>query len=246
AFAAIGAIVLALLVLRLPDDAPRSEAKGQIVAYPAIGGAGAGVAREESVATPLRWRDPRVLPWHLIGVIGGHGHAVLLGVIGFLVIDRLGVSPGGGGDVGAAQQAVGIVMMAGAGAQLLAQWALIPHLGLGPKRLMIWGLAIGGAGAALTAFAETLHALTIGFAIVSLGMGLFRPGYTAGPSLAVEEEEQGAVAGMVTSVNGFAFIAAPAAGVLIYGLWAPLPFLIVAGVFAALAAWIWLRVDNVT
>ena len=34
AFAAIGAIVLFLLVLRLPDDTPRSEAKGQIVGLP--------------------------------------------------------------------------------------------------------------------------------------------------------------------------------------------------------------------
>ena len=37
AFAGIGAIVLALLILRLPDDTPKSEAKGPIAAYPALG-----------------------------------------------------------------------------------------------------------------------------------------------------------------------------------------------------------------
>ena len=58
----------------------------------------------------------------------------------------------------------------------------------------------------------------MGFALASLGFGLFRPGFTSGASLAVAPHEQNAVAGMVTSVNGVAFIAAPAAGVLLYGL----------------------------
>ena len=49
--------------------------------------------------------------------------------------------------------------------------------------------------------------MTLGFALASLGFGLFRPGFTSGASLAVEPHEQNAVAGMVTSVNGVAFIA---------------------------------------
>ena len=57
----------------------------------------------------------------------------------------------------------------------------------------------------------------MGFALASLGFGLFRPGFTSGASLAVGADEQNAVAGMVTSVNGVAFIAAPAAGVALYG-----------------------------
>jgi len=247
AFALVGLAVAIALKLMLPDDQPRHAARGGIAHEPSLGGiASARVETGPSSTRRLRWTDRRVARWLLAGAIGGHGHAALLGVIGFLVIDRLGVSPGGaGGDAGAAQQAVGIVMMAGAGAQLLAQWGIIPRLALPPKRLLVWGLAIGAVGAVLTAFAETLHALTIGFAVVSLGMGLFRPGYTSGPSLAVEEDEQGALAGMVTSVNGVAFIAAPAAGVLVYGLWAPLPFVIVAGVFGGLAAWAWVRVEEV-
>src|SRR3954470_8922187 len=83
-FAAIGLPVLALVVLRLPDDTPRSGARGEVVDYPSMGGflvgsrerggdggaggGGAGSGR-------LRWRDPRVLRWHIIGVVGGHGNA---------------------------------------------------------------------------------------------------------------------------------------------------------------------------
>jgi hypothetical protein len=42
---------------------------------------------------------------------------------------------------------------------------------------------------------------------------------------------------MVTSVNGVAFIAAPALGVLLYGFSIPLPFLATAILMLALAAW---------
>ena len=40
-FAAIGAVVLVAIALRLPDDTPPNPARGQIVEYPSIGGGGA-------------------------------------------------------------------------------------------------------------------------------------------------------------------------------------------------------------
>jgi len=231
AFALIAAIVLVLIVLRLPDDTPRNPARGQIVAYPAIGGAGSEAAPEESEPSTLRWRDPRVLPWHMIGIVGGHGHAVLLGVIGFLVIDRLNL------PLDHAQQWIAIVLMAGAGASLLAQWWLIPQLGLSPRQLVIWGSILAAAGAAQTGLAGGVYGMTLGFALASLGFGLFRPGFTAGASLAVGAHEQNEVAGQVTSVNGVAFVAGPALGVAFYGLGLALPFLAIAVLMIALAAW---------
>jgi MFS family permease len=231
AFALIAAIVLVLVVLRLPDDTPRNPARGQIVAYPAIGGGGAEAAPEENLQVALSWRDPRVLPWHMIGVIGGHGQAVLLGVIGFLVIDRLML------PLGHAQQWIAIVLMAGAAASLFAQWWLIPQLGLSPRQLVLWGSLVAAGGAAMTGLAQGVYALTIGFALVSLGFGLFRPGFTSGASLAVGPDEQNEVAGQVTSVNGVAYVAGPALGVGLYWFGLPLPFLATAALMLALAAW---------
>jgi MFS family permease len=230
AFAAIGALVLVALVLRLPDDTPRGPAKGQIASYPSIG-IGAAPAEESNEPGRLAWRDPRVLPWHLIGTVGGHGHAALLGVIGFLVIDRLEL------PLDQAQQWIAIVMMAGAAASLCAQWWLIPQLGLDPRQLVLWGSLVAALGAAATGLSEGVYGITMGFALASLGFGLFRPGFTSGASLAVAPHEQNAVAGMVTSVNGVAFIAAPAAGVALYGLALPLPFLATAALMLGLAAW---------
>ena len=61
-----------------------------------------------------------------------------------------------------------------------------------------------------------LHTITVGFAICSLGFGLFRPGFTSGASLAVGRAEQGQAAGIVAAVNGSAYIVAPAIGVWLY------------------------------
>ena len=243
-FAAIGALVLTALALRLPDDTPRTEAKGEVVSYPSIGGIGggptAGSAKEAAVAKRRRkpvppprlaWRDPRVLPWHLIGIAGGHGHAALLGVIGFLVIDRLAL------PLDHAQQWIAIVLIAGAFASLLAQWWLIPQLGLDPRQLVIWGSLLAAAGLVVTGVSRGAYGIVMGFALASMGFGLFRPGFTSGASLAVAPHEQNAVAGMVTSVNGVAFVAAPAVGVLLYTLAIPVPFVASAVLMAGLAAW---------
>lgn len=245
-FAFLGCLVWLAVTFLLPNDTPRHKARGTISSEPSIGGLSVASAParddldddDDGPAGRLRWRDRRILPWLLVGVLGGHGHAVILGVIGFLVIDRLAV------PLGEAQQAIGIVLMAGAGATLLAQWGLIPHLKVPPKRLVIWGFVLGVAGCLVTAAVTSLHGMTLGFAITSMGMGLFRPGFTSGASLAVNRAEQGQVAGMVASVNGAAFVAAPALGVLIYGFWMPLPFLISAALFGVLIIWAAFKLDD--
>ena len=230
-FAIVGAVVFALIVTRLPDDTPRSEARGQIVAYPSLGGSEPPPISDDPAPARLRWRDPRVLPWHVMGIVGGHGQAVMLSVVGFLIIDRLSL------PLDHAQQWIAIVLIVGALATLLGQWWLIPQLKLGPRELVIWGSIVGAVGTAVTGVAESMYGITIGYAVASLGFGLFRPGFTSGASLAVGQHEQNAVAGMVTSVNGIAYIAAPAAGVALYMLSLPLPFLVTAFVMLALAAW---------
>jgi MFS family permease len=234
-FAAIGALVLLAVVLRLPDDTPKSGARGAIMNYPSIGGTASATERRSKEPVQLRWRDPRIFAWHMIGVVGGHGHAALLGVIGFLVIDRLSL------PLADAQQWIAVVLIAGAAATLLAQWWLIPQFAMGPRHLVLWGSLLSAIGAAATGLAGTIYGIVIGFAVASLGFGFFRPGFTSGASLAVSPDEQNAVAGMVTSVNGVAFIAAPALGVALYMLARPLPFLVTAALMLGLALWTWLR-----
>ena len=65
--------------------------------------------------------------------------------------------------------------------------------------------------------AGDLHLIALGYAIASLGFGLFRPGTTAGTSLAVTRAEQGQASGIVASLAGASYIYAPALGVWLYG-----------------------------
>jgi MFS family permease len=241
-FAAIGVSVLIALRLHLPDDMPRFEARGTVSPYPTSASV-AGVQSDDDSPQPdsgapraaLAWSDPRTKPWLLAGFLGGQAQAMILGVVGFLILDRLGLRlrPDEAADP------TGVVLMAGAFATLLAQWGLIPILKPGPRMAVLCGSALAGIGAMMVGLASDLHAIVIGFALASLGFGLFRPGFTAGASLAVPRRDQGSVAGMTASINGSAYIVSPALGVLIYG-WNPmLAFGLMALFCAFLVGWGW-------
>lgn len=242
-FALIGLAVLIALRWRLPDDVPRFAARGAIVSYPTTGAspqtaadeAGDQVLDENPDTPPLRWTDTRVRPWLLAGLFGGQAQAMMLGVIGFLILDRLDLRlrP----DEGAA--ITGIVLMAGAVATLLAQWGLIPILKLTARTAVLTGAAFGAAGLVLTGLSSDLHGIVIGFALASLGFGLFRPGFTAGASLSVPRRDQGSVAGMTASINGSAYIISPAAGVLLYNWHAMAAYALMAGFCGWLVLWGW-------
>ncbi len=232
AFALIAVAVLISLRLRLPNDDPSFAARGEVMSAPFSAGSSPRLGSSEDdeeedrpadqaddglrVAADiphLSWRDHRLRPWLIAGLLGGHAQAAMLGIIGFFILDRLGLR----GDPGAGTGPIGLVLMSGAIATLLAQWGLIPMLKLGPRGSTMWGVALAALGTVTFALAHDLHAIAVGFAIASLGFGLYRPGFTAGVSLAVTRAEQGQVGGIVASVNGASYIIAPAAGVWLYG-----------------------------
>src|SRR3546814_13893790 len=114
-----------------------------------------------------------------------------LGIAGFLVLDRLGLRA----DPMAGAGPVGLVPMSGALATLLAQWGVIPRLGLGPRAATLSGAALAALGVIMLGVAPGMHGIALAYAIASLGFGLNRPGVTSGTSLAVEPTEQGAEKG---------------------------------------------------
>ncbi len=239
AFALIASAVFAAIWKWLPDDAGdirngRREGRGAAMSYPsqATSVTGASVVAATSPrAGRLRWSDPRIRTWITAGVIAGHAQAATLTSLGFFVIDRLQLPPSG------SEMAISIVMMAGASATLAAQWGLIPRLELTPKTLILAGSLTAAAGCVATMFATGLYGLVIGFALASLGFGFTRPGFTAGASLAVPTAEQGGVAGVITSANGIAYVAAPSLGMALYGLNPDLPFAASALLLLGLALW---------
>ena len=242
-FALFGVFVLIALYWYLPNDTPRFAARGVVTAYPnsatmnspntedAEGRALDAALPAEEVR--LKWRDERLVSWLVAGLIGGHAQAVLLGVVGFLVRDRLGLQD----DPLEAVQASGSVMLVGAMATLLAQWGLIPILSLAPRSSVLLGSVLALIGVILTGVSYDFYGISTGFAIASLGFGLFRPGFTAGASLAVRRHEQGDVAGKIASISGAAYIFAPAVGVALFNWWEPATFALTGAALLFLIVW---------
>lgn len=242
-FAAFGVAVLIALHWQLPNDTPKFAARGSVAAYPNAGSMNTPEAEQEDGQAldstlpenevRLPWRDERMLAWLLAGLIGGHAQAILLGVVGFLVRDRLGLHD----RPWEAVQASGSVMLIGAMATLLAQWGLIPMLSLAARSSVLLGSVLALIGVVLTGVSHDFYGISTGFAIASLGFGLFRPGFTAGASLAVRRHEQGDVAGKIASINGAAYIFAPAVGVALFSVWEPATFLIIGAALLFLILW---------
>ncbi len=224
-FALMGIAMMLLVAAKLPGIAP-GAGHGAPVADPEVGGLPgdasviAGTAR--SGDAPVRFTDRRIWPWMIFGLVSGHAQAIAGQTMAFLIIDRLAIAPT------AAQPLIGVVLMSGAGAALLAQWGVIPRLDPSPRQMVLWGAILAAIGCAAITIAHGLHELAVAYGLASLGFGFLRPGFTAGASLAVAEHEQAAAAGRVTANNGYAFVLGPSAGIAMYGVWHPLPYLIAA------------------
>ena len=218
AFALFGLVVLVIVWRKLPS--------GEVVRIPSPGGhrgdAGKGL-----------WKDPRVRGYLLYGLFVTGAQAANISVLGFHIIDELSAT---GIAVREAQPFIGIAMLAGAAATLMVQWGLIPLLRLQPADLMRWGAALALVGNLMSIASPGYYGVVVGYAVVSMGIGFARPGFTAGSSLSVEPHEQGAIAGLMMSLAGLSFLAPPVIGVALYELAEPAPFIANAILLAAATA----------
>lgn len=250
-FALLALVVLLMLRWRLPNDEPQFPARGQAYDAPYASGSGGAPSdgeadhhEVESGEEPprLKWFEPRLRHWVIAGLVGGHAQAMVLGISGFLVLDRMGLRDTPADGAGP----VGIVLMCGAIATLLAQWGLIPRFDLGPRAATLSGISVAVFGIAILGGAQELHTIALGYSIASLGFGLFRPGTTSGTSLAVTRAEQGQASGIVASVAGASFIYAPALGVWLYNIndWLGFGLIIVLCLAVLALGWFNLQADS--
>ena len=232
-FAGLGLAVFVAVWAMLPNDLGPRRGHGAAMSYPSLATAptGASVRAATNPRSKMRWRDPRIRRWIVAGVATNHAMAGILTIMGFFTIDRLGLEPIG------SEQEIALVMLAGAAATLAAQWGLIPRLALSARQLLVWGSLVAAIGILGTMMATSLYGLILGFALANIGFGFTRPGFTAGASLAVGLDEQGGVAGIVTSANGLAFVAAPTVGILLYEVEPHLPFAVAAALLVVMALW---------
>ena len=218
AFALFGVVVLIVVWRRLPS--------GEVVRIPSSSG------RHDTVGKGL-WKDPRVSAYLLYGLLITGAQAINISVLGFHIIDELAVTGIAARD---AQPFIGIAMLAGAAATLMVQWGLIPLLKMQPADLMRWGAGLALVGNLMSIASPGYYGVVVGYAVVSMGIGFARPGFTAGSSLSVGRHEQGAIAGLMMSLAGLSFLGPPVIGVALYEWSEPAPFVANGLMLAAAAA----------
>jgi MFS family permease len=192
-FALIAAVMLLVVWTLLPESTARITPS---VAAPSD--------EAPALKAPAMWRDPRVTPFLVYGFIVAACQTAQQQTLGFLVLDKLHVSPL------QSQRPLAIAMMFGAIAGLLAQWGLIRMFEMTPRQLLRWGVGVAALGNLIVALAPDYYWVCGGYAVASLGFGFARPGFTAGASLAVGAREQARVAGAIAAVNGVNVVLAPA------------------------------------
>lgn len=158
-----------------------------------------------AVAT-MRSLIRRVWPILAIGLVATAASVALEQTIAFYFQDRLGITEQQTPRyVGGALLVYGIVAV-------FAQGYLVRRHALRPVTLLRVGMPIAIAGYVGFAFATDFWTLTIALAAQGLGQGLLIPGVTAAASLAVDEDNQGSVAGLSSASTGVGRLVGPLLG----------------------------------
>jgi MFS family permease len=148
---------------------------------------------------------------YLLAAIGMFmGFASLQQTLGFSLQDTLGLS-----GVETAQMA-GAALMISAIFAFFSQIVLVQRLNITPDRFLEFGMVFALIGASIISTFDRFSTLAIGMAFLGSGMGMVMPSAAAGASMAVSQEEQGVVAGLISSCPAMGFVAGPLIGGMLY------------------------------
>ncbi|WP_283170305.1 MFS transporter [Curtanaerobium respiraculi] len=178
---------------------------------------GAGTAENPR---KVRYFDHRVLPFLLVGFALFLLFSSLQTVFGFMVQDRLALDPAQtAGHTAALMIVMSVVMIA-------FQAAIAPKLGLPARRMILVGFALLVASAAIFLFAGDLPSIVAATVAMGAGTGFAMPGYNAAPTMEVDADEQGGLAGLIMANNSLTYIIAPILSTFLYGLDPLSPFVL--------------------
>ncbi len=183
-----------------------------------------GLVTRRQVAR-LRFRDPRIFVY-LASAIGLFvGFSGIQQTLGFQLQDKLAL------DGISTAQMTGAALMVSAAFTFLVQVTVMQRVTLRPTQFIRIGLASMMFGAAIISGFTHFAVLAVGMAFLGTGLGLCMPAISAGASLAVQPEEQGAAAGLVSACPAIGFVAGPLCAGALYQLHGPLAPLFSAAVF---------------
>jgi MFS family permease len=181
---------------------------------------------------PLSWFDPRVFPFVVFSVVQGTAGSIPIQTVAFFIRDTLNST------TAETQQLAGVALMCSAIATLFAQFVLVQRFKLTTRFLIYAGIAIAILSNLLLMFAPNYGVIVFALMLSGLGFGMLRPGFAAAASLAVSQDEQGAIAGLTGGAGAAGFIFAPLVGNLLYAWHQPLPYALGAVLLIGLLAYV--------
>ena len=175
----------------------------------------------------LRYTDRRITLLLATAVGLFIGFSGIQQTLGFQLQDKMDLS-----GIETAQM-TGAALMVSAAFTFLVQVTVMQRVKLKPTQFVRIGLLSLLFGAAVISAFETFTVLAVGMAFLGAGLALCMPAISAGASLAVTPEEQGAAAGLVSSCPAIGFSVGPICAGALYQVHGPLAPLFSAAVFFA-------------
>ncbi len=173
----------------------------------------------EAPAPRISPLDTRVWPFLALGVTLTTTLSAVQFTVAFYFQDRLLLS------AQETTQLVGIGLMASGVATLFSQLFLVRRFQWPPLMLLRIGLPLVVVAVLTMLSATTFPVLVLSLVFQGLGMGLAMPGYQSGTTFAVSPREQGAVAGLNSSIGGLGFVFGPLFGTALYEVNMLLPYI---------------------
>lgn len=168
----------------------------------------------------ISYFDRRAFPYLVVGQLMFLSFSAVQILIGFVVQDRFHLNSSATAGVTA------LVMLSMSVVMIAIQGVVVPRIGWGARKLLRIGLSGMTVSMVFFALADGYVLLGIASVIMGIGFGLALPGYNTGPTLEMDKSEQGGVAGVINSNNGWAYAISPVLFTALYG-WIPLgPFIV--------------------
>ncbi len=164
--------------------------------------------------------DPRLLPLLIISFCAMMVPAVVNFTLGYMVQDRFAL------DAVETTRLTGLAVMASGAALFFTQIVLIQVFRLSPLKLLRLGMPLALLSLMLLTVAAGSLQVILAMALLGLGIGMVQPGFRSAVTFAVEPHEQGAAAGLASSIPAYSYIIGPALGTALYGINPVSPFLL--------------------
>ena len=176
----------------------------------------------------LAYTDRRIAPYILVGILMFIGMAMVQQTLAFRFQDVLQLT--------AVETAYtfGTAMAISGAASLFSQLVIMQRIDLAPMRWLLLVLPLMSLSFVAMALADSRETLYGAMILQGAAMGIAAPAFMAGASLAVSNDEQGAVAGVAGSCGPLGFTIGPLVGGFFYQLDPSLPYWFAASIYIPL------------